>query len=120
MNLMTCISAEALHHILESRIHGIRWPMMHLHVTDLVTSLTKRANEASAIYQMFGILGDVVLLNRFKLINVRGHSFNTFTQISDIATNLLRTKYDVTMTMIHWRTNSAWSNLRCVRSTCTY
>ena len=41
---------------------------------DIVSAVVKRVNEASGIYQMFGVLVDVISLNRyFGPIHIRGH-----------------------------------------------
>ncbi|XP_071105479.1 FAD-dependent oxidoreductase domain-containing protein 2-like [Haliotis cracherodii] len=56
-------TARALHTLLEWRYEGVQWPSKKLPITDLMSYLLKRMNEASGIYQMFSVLGDVILLN---------------------------------------------------------
>ncbi|XP_065066498.1 FAD-dependent oxidoreductase domain-containing protein 2-like isoform X3 [Rhopilema esculentum] len=55
-------TTRALHHLLEYRNHGVKWPHLTLRNTELLNTLTKRLNEASGIYQMFGVLVDVIVL----------------------------------------------------------
>ncbi|XP_050391340.2 FAD-dependent oxidoreductase domain-containing protein 2 [Patella vulgata] len=54
-------TARALHHILESRYEGVIWPHKTYKSSELVNVLLKRMNEASGTYQMFSVLGDVVV-----------------------------------------------------------
>ncbi|KAJ3601140.1 hypothetical protein NHX12_032113 [Muraenolepis orangiensis] len=56
-------TVRAVHHVLENRYHGNTWPSTPLSVTELNSWILKRVNEASGPYQMFSVLGDVVLLN---------------------------------------------------------
>ncbi|KAL4658004.1 FAD-dependent oxidoreductase domain-containing protein 2 [Arapaima gigas] len=53
---------RAVHRILEQRYHGRAWPSTKLQTTQLLPWLLRRINEASGPYQMFGVLGDIVLL----------------------------------------------------------
>ena len=53
---------RVLHRILEERNHNSSWPYVSLPVSDLMNSLLKRMNEAGGLYQMFGELGDIILL----------------------------------------------------------
>lgn len=57
-------TARALHHLLEWRYHQVPWPAVTGPTTQLLTHIVKRINEASGIYQMFGILGDVIILSQ--------------------------------------------------------
>jgi len=59
------LAARALHRLLEWKQHGVRWPARSGLKTDLLTTIIKRINEASGIYQMFSVLGDVILLRRY-------------------------------------------------------
>lgn len=54
---------RALHRILEQRNHQVAWPSQQHPVSSLLSVLVKRMNEADALYQMFTILGDVILLS---------------------------------------------------------
>lgn len=55
-------TTRAVHRLLENRHHGVPWPSALRPVTQLTTAIIKRVNEASGLYQMFGVLADVVLL----------------------------------------------------------
>ncbi|KAI1883999.1 hypothetical protein AGOR_G00221870 [Albula goreensis] len=55
-------TVRAVHQVLEQRYHGKAWPATSLPTSQLLSWLLRRMNEASGIYQMFGVLGDVVLL----------------------------------------------------------
>jgi thioredoxin reductase len=59
-------TARALYHHLEWKYHGSPWPSVSVPVTDLLHVLVKRINEASGLYQMFSILGDVVIFRDDK------------------------------------------------------
>ncbi|XP_031575039.1 FAD-dependent oxidoreductase domain-containing protein 2-like [Actinia tenebrosa] len=54
-------TARALHRILEWKNHRVTWPHVKVPITDLLGVIMKRINEASGIYQMFGILGEVII-----------------------------------------------------------
>lgn len=55
-------TARALHHVMEWRNHKVTWPHFTVHITELLNVIIKRINEASSIYQMFGVLGEVMIL----------------------------------------------------------
>ncbi|XP_069346252.1 FAD-dependent oxidoreductase domain-containing protein 2 isoform X2 [Eulemur rufifrons] len=55
-------TARAVHRLLEYRHHGIAWPSTELPITQLTSSIIRRVNEASGLYQMFSVLADVILL----------------------------------------------------------
>ncbi|XP_056143965.1 FAD-dependent oxidoreductase domain-containing protein 2 [Lampris incognitus] len=55
-------TVRAVHRILENRYHSNVWPSTKLLTTQLQSWILKRINEASGPYQMFGVLGDVILL----------------------------------------------------------
>ncbi|XP_072035776.1 FAD-dependent oxidoreductase domain-containing protein 2-like [Amphiura filiformis] len=55
-------TARALHNILEWRNHQVPWPSVRQPITELLNHIIKRINEASGTYQMFGVLGDVIIL----------------------------------------------------------
>lgn len=55
-------TVRAVHRILENQCHGNLWPSTKLLTTQLQSWILRRANEASGPYQMFEVLGDVVLL----------------------------------------------------------
>uniref|UniRef100_A0A8D1BWH8 FAD-dependent oxidoreductase domain-containing protein 2 n=1 Tax=Sus scrofa TaxID=9823 RepID=A0A8D1BWH8_PIG len=55
-------TARAVHRLLEQRHHGVAWPATEHPVTQLASAIIRRINEASGLYQMFGVLADVVLM----------------------------------------------------------
>ncbi|KAF5919815.1 hypothetical protein HPG69_009804 [Diceros bicornis minor] len=55
-------TVRAVHRLLEHRHHGITWPATEHPITQLTSSIVRRVNEASGLYQMFSVLADVVLL----------------------------------------------------------
>ncbi|XP_049601980.1 FAD-dependent oxidoreductase domain-containing protein 2 [Syngnathus scovelli] len=55
-------TVRAVHHLLEQRYHRTPWPSRRLLTTQLLSAILKRVGEASGPYQMFEILGDVILL----------------------------------------------------------
>ncbi|KAG7161775.1 FAD-dependent oxidoreductase domain-containing protein 2-like [Homarus americanus] len=56
-------TVRSLHRLLEWRLEGQRWPVKSYSTRDLLNVLVRRINEASATYQMFGVLSDIVLLS---------------------------------------------------------
>ncbi|XP_076451217.1 FAD-dependent oxidoreductase domain-containing protein 2-like [Babylonia areolata] len=58
-------TARALFHLLQWRYEGVPWPSQNLQVpvTQLMSHLLKRMNEASGPYQMFQVLGDVAVFS---------------------------------------------------------
>lgn len=57
-------TARALHRILSWRYNEEVWLKQTFDISELIPIIVKRINEASGIYQMFGQLADVILLNR--------------------------------------------------------
>lgn len=55
-------TARAVHRVLEQRYHSNPWPSTKLLTTQLQSWILKRVGEASGPYQMFEVLGDVILL----------------------------------------------------------
>ncbi|XP_027451565.1 FAD-dependent oxidoreductase domain-containing protein 2 [Zalophus californianus] len=55
-------TVRAVHRLLEHRHHGVAWPSAQHPISQLTSSIVRRVNEASGLYQMFGVLADVVLL----------------------------------------------------------
>ncbi|XP_044038354.1 FAD-dependent oxidoreductase domain-containing protein 2 isoform X2 [Siniperca chuatsi] len=55
-------TARAVHRVLEQRYHSKLWPSTKLLTTQLQSWILKRVGEASGPYQMFEVLGDVILL----------------------------------------------------------
>ena len=62
--VMLILTVKAVHRLLEWKYHRVPWPSLTLGIEDLLSILIKRINEASGIYQMFGVLVDVIALNR--------------------------------------------------------
>ncbi|CAD5126214.1 DgyrCDS14383 [Dimorphilus gyrociliatus] len=57
-------TTRALHRLLEWKNHGVVWPHQPAEpFNQLVPWIVKRVNEASAPYQMFQVLGDVIVIN---------------------------------------------------------
>lgn len=61
-SLCFATTVRAVHKILEQRYHNIAWPATILPISQLQSWILKRVNEASGPYQMFGVLGDIILL----------------------------------------------------------
>ena len=59
-------SARSLSRMLEWRYHGVAWPYTNGPVSQLLTHILKRINEASGPYQMFSVLADVVILKEWE------------------------------------------------------
>lgn len=55
-------TGRALFRLLEWRYHSVPWPSVTAPTTQLLTHILRRINEASGPYQMFSVLGDVVIL----------------------------------------------------------
>ncbi|KAM4722839.1 FAD-dependent oxidoreductase domain-containing protein 2 [Rhinophrynus dorsalis] len=55
-------TARSVHRFMEQRYHDVPWQASHHPISQLLTVLLKRMNEASGLYQMFGVLADVILL----------------------------------------------------------
>ncbi|XP_051045259.1 FAD-dependent oxidoreductase domain-containing protein 2 isoform X2 [Phodopus roborovskii] len=55
-------TVRAVHRLLEHRHHGISWPSTEHPITQLTSSIIRRVNEASGLYQMFSVLADIILL----------------------------------------------------------
>lgn len=55
-------TVRAVHRVLEHRYHGQLWPSSTLKTSQLSSWILKRVNEASGPYQMFQVLGDIILL----------------------------------------------------------
>lgn len=69
-------TTRALHRLLEWKNHGVPWPHLPSQpYSQIVPWIIKRVNEASGPYQMFQILGDVLVFNELVkfilVINVK-------------------------------------------------
>ncbi|XP_056609136.1 FAD-dependent oxidoreductase domain-containing protein 2 [Triplophysa dalaica] len=56
-------TVRAVHKVLEQRYHNNAWPATKLPISQLQSWILKRVNEASGPYQMFALLGDIILLS---------------------------------------------------------
>ncbi|XP_078658664.1 FAD-dependent oxidoreductase domain-containing protein 2-like isoform X2 [Branchiostoma floridae x Branchiostoma belcheri] len=56
-------TTRALHRLLDWRNHKIPWPSTVLPTTQVLNTLLKRLNEASGLYQMYSVLGDIIIIN---------------------------------------------------------
>jgi hypothetical protein len=56
-------TVRSLFHIMQERHHGIAWPSVQLDLPGVMQHMTRRMNEASGLYQMFGSCADVVVLD---------------------------------------------------------
>ncbi|XP_048575414.1 FAD-dependent oxidoreductase domain-containing protein 2 [Nematostella vectensis] len=57
-------TTRALFHHLEWKFNKVIWPHITIPYLDLMNHIIKRINEASGIYQMFGVLGDVMVFRK--------------------------------------------------------
>ncbi|PVD38203.1 hypothetical protein C0Q70_00814 [Pomacea canaliculata] len=57
-------TTRTLHRLLEWRYEKVLWPHQPIPMAHLMNQLLKRMNEASGLYQMFQILGDVIVLSK--------------------------------------------------------
>jgi thioredoxin reductase len=57
--------ARALHRILETRYHGVPWPCRELAADPeaLAAAVLRRVNRSSALWQQFGLMADVIVLD---------------------------------------------------------
>ena len=69
-------SGRALFRLLEWRYHSVPWPSVTAPTSQLLTHIVRRINEASGSYQMFSVLADVVILNRWVIIEARKRFFS--------------------------------------------
>lgn len=58
-------NARALYRLLESKYHGTAWPFEEVEQTPekLVDAMLARINSTSALWQLFGFMGDVIVLS---------------------------------------------------------
>ncbi|CAL1532638.1 unnamed protein product [Lymnaea stagnalis] len=73
-------TSQALSRLLEWRYEGVRWPSTTVPLDQVLNLVVKRLNEGSGFYQMFGILGDVLIIDREN---------DTATYLEEFPVNLL-------------------------------
>ncbi|XP_062874938.1 FAD-dependent oxidoreductase domain-containing protein 2 [Trichomycterus rosablanca] len=78
-------TVRAVHKILEQRYHGNVWPATKLYTSQLLSWILKRVNEASGLYQMFGVLGDVILLQGSYCEYLEGFPVQALPQFSALS-----------------------------------
>lgn len=78
-------TARAVHRILEQRYHNNHWPSTQLLTTQLQSWILKRVDEASGPYQMFEVLGDVVLLRGSHVEYVEEYPLQALSQFSTVS-----------------------------------
>ncbi|VDI37893.1 Hypothetical predicted protein [Mytilus galloprovincialis] len=77
-------SARALNKILSWRYHGETWPKQAYSISNLLPVTVKRINEASGIYQMFGQLVDVILINSISFEYLEEFPINSIREFGQI------------------------------------
>jgi hypothetical protein len=65
---MLLILAKALSRVLARKNEDMPWPSMDYKMDKLTNHLLMRASESSAIYQMYGYLCDVAVLDKYVKI----------------------------------------------------
>lgn len=78
-------TARAVHRILEQRYHNNQWPSTQLLTTQLQSWILKRVDEASGPYQMFEVLGDVVLLRGSHVEYLEEYPLQALSQFSSVS-----------------------------------
>lgn len=56
-------TARTLYRLLDWRYENVPWPSLIVSRLDLINTLIRRINEASGIYQMFQVLGDIAVFS---------------------------------------------------------
>lgn len=80
-------TARALHRLLEWSNHRVPWPHRRWDVRQLVNVILQRVNESPGLYQMFGVLCDVIVPSRNR---------QHFDYLQEVPLNLLPQLYNVT------------------------
>lgn len=78
-------TARAVHRILEQRYHNNHWTSTQLSTTQLQSWILKRVDEASGPYQMFEVLGDVILLRGSHVEYVEEYPLQALSQFSSVS-----------------------------------
>ncbi|KAK5856762.1 hypothetical protein PBY51_008334 [Eleginops maclovinus] len=78
-------TVRAVHRVLEQRYHNNPWPSTKLMMTQLQSWILKRLGEASGPYQMFQVLGDVILLRGSHCEYVEEFTLQALPQFSSVS-----------------------------------
>ncbi|TDH02556.1 hypothetical protein EPR50_G00153840 [Perca flavescens] len=78
-------TVRAVHRVLEQRYHSNPWPSTKLLTTQLQSWILKRVGEASGPYQMFEVLGDVILLRGSHCEYVEEFTLQALPQFSNLS-----------------------------------
>lgn len=78
-------TVRAVHRVLEQRYHSNLWPSTKLFTTQLQSWILKRLSEASGPYQMFQVLGDVILLRGSHCEYVEEFTLQALPQFSSVS-----------------------------------
>ncbi|XP_053707510.1 FAD-dependent oxidoreductase domain-containing protein 2 [Synchiropus splendidus] len=78
-------TVRAVHRLLERRHHSVPWPSTRLTLTQLHSWILKRVGEASGPYQMFEVLGDVILLRGAEVLYVEEFPLQALPQFSSLS-----------------------------------
>lgn len=79
-------TARALFRLLEWRYQHVAWPSVTAPTSELLTHILRRLNEASGTYQMFSVLGDIVIL----------HDNGNYTYLEEVPIHLIHDLEDYT------------------------
>ncbi|XP_034395238.1 FAD-dependent oxidoreductase domain-containing protein 2 isoform X2 [Cyclopterus lumpus] len=78
-------TVRSVHRVLEQRYHGNPWHSTKMPTTQLQSWIMKRINEASGPYQMFEVLGDVILLRGSHCEYVEEFTLQALPQFSSLS-----------------------------------
>ncbi|XP_074511715.1 FAD-dependent oxidoreductase domain-containing protein 2-like [Sebastes fasciatus] len=78
-------TVRAVHRVLEQRYHSNRWQSTTLLTTQLQSWILKRIGEASGPYQMFEVLGDVILLRGSHCEYIEEFTLQALPQFSSVS-----------------------------------
>ncbi|XP_032392442.1 FAD-dependent oxidoreductase domain-containing protein 2 [Etheostoma spectabile] len=78
-------TVRAVHRVLEQRYHSNPWPSTKLLTSQLQSWILKRVGEASGPYQMFEVLGDVILLRGSHCEYVEEFTLQALPQFSNLS-----------------------------------
>ncbi|XP_029943197.1 FAD-dependent oxidoreductase domain-containing protein 2-like isoform X3 [Salarias fasciatus] len=78
-------TVRAVHRVLEQRYHTNNWPSTTLLTTQLQSWILKRVGEASGPYQMFAVLGDLILLRGSDCVYLDEFPLQALPQFSSLS-----------------------------------